>query len=168
MFLGKLTEVEAKNLILLSELEKMNSSLSQDKEVQRNTIKGLERLGDSLASMKVDMMNKNDDDSIKTIETKLANMNVKQLSQEQEITRTTGRLNKVELDINKMNVNLNSIQQLESKTNVDSKLRDEVNSLGETLTTTRNTLAEVLTKMDFLESQGLSGNKTYFDNRTIM
>merc|ERR1719351_204327 len=156
---GKLTEVEAKNLILLSELEKMNSTISQDKEVQRNTIKGLERLGDSLASMKVDMMNKDGDDSIKTIETKLASINVKQLSQEQEITRTTGRLNKVELDINKMNVDLNNIQQLAPKTNVDSKLREEVNNLGETLTTTRNTLAEVLTKMDFLESQGLAGSR---------
>merc|ERR1719270_2693961 len=102
-------------------------------------------------------MNKDGDDSIKTIETKLASINVKQLSQEQEITRTTGRLNKEELDMNKMNDNISNIQKLEPKTNVDSKLRKEVNTLGETLTTTRNTLAEVLTKMDFLESQGLAG-----------
>ena len=36
----------------------------------------------------------------------------------------------------------------------DPALRQEVGQLGETLTSTRNTLAEVLTKMDILESQG--------------
>ena len=50
---GKLSEVEAKNLILLGEIKNLNSSFNEEKEVQRNTVKGLERLGDSLASMKV-------------------------------------------------------------------------------------------------------------------
>ena len=52
-FLGKLSEVEAKNLILLGEIKNLNSSFIEEKEVQRNTVKGLERLGDSLASIKV-------------------------------------------------------------------------------------------------------------------
>ena len=36
----------------------------------------------------------------------------------------------------------------------DPALQQKVGQLGETLTSTRNTLAEVLTKMDILESQG--------------
>ena len=81
-------------------------------------------------------------------------MSVKQLTQEQEITRSTGRINKMELDIRKINTNANSFPGLEAKTSADPKLRVEVTQLAETLTTTRNTLAEVLTKIDFLESQG--------------
>ena len=70
----------------------------------------------------------------------------------QEITRNTGRLNKVELDMNSMT----NDHDMESTTK-NVQLRKEVTLLGETLTTTRNTLAEVLTKMDILESQGGPG-----------
>ena len=84
-------------------------------------------------------------------------LSVKQLTQEQEITRSTGRINKMELDIRKINNNANSFPRLETKSSADPKLREEVTQLGETLTTTRNTLAEVLTKIDFLESQGQGG-----------
>ena len=51
--LGKLSEVEARNLILLKEMKSLNSSFIEEQEIQRNTVKGLERLGDSLASIKV-------------------------------------------------------------------------------------------------------------------
>ena len=85
-------------------------------------------------------------------------LSVKQLTQEQEITRSTGRLNKMELDISKINNNVDTFQRIESKTSADPKLREDVTLLGETLTTTRNTLAEVLTKIDFLESQGTGGS----------
>ena len=85
-------------------------------------------------------------------------MSVKQMTQEQEITRSTGRINKIELDVRKINTNANSFPGLEAKTSADPKLRVEVTQLAETLTTTRNTLAEVLTKIDFLESQGHGGS----------
>ena len=42
----------------------------------------------------------------------------------------------------------------------DPALRQKVGQLGETLTSTRNTLAEVLTKMDILESQGTVAGET--------
>ena len=83
---------------------------------------------------------------------------MKQLTQEQEITRSTGRINKMELDIRKINNKANSFPGLEAKTSADPKLQVEVTQLAETLTTTRNTLAEVLTKIDFLESQGHGGS----------
>ena len=41
----------------------------------------------------------------------------------------------------------------------DPALRQKVGQLGETLTSTRNTLAEVLTKVDILESQGTVAGK---------
>ena len=68
----------------------------------------------------------------------------KQQSQEQEITRSTGRLNKVELDVNQ----------------VTDQVRQEVDLLGETLTNTRNTLAELITKVDNLQSEGASAGAT--------
>ena len=68
----------------------------------------------------------------------------KQQSQEQEITRSTGRLNKVELDVNQ----------------VTDQVRQEVDLLGETLTNTRNTLAELITKVDNLQSEGASAGST--------
>ena len=39
-------------------------------------------------------------------------------------------------------------------------LREEVEVLGETLTNTRNTLAELLTKVDNLQSEGASAGAT--------
>ena len=68
----------------------------------------------------------------------------RQQSQEQEITRSTGRLNKVELDVNQ----------------VTDQVRQEVDLLGETLTNTRNTLAELITKVDNLQSEGASAGAT--------
>ena len=135
---GKLTEVESKNLILLEQLEKINSSVAGDKELQANTVKGLERLGDSLASMKVEIR------KTEALGERLEEVTLKQLSQEQEITRSTGRLNKVERDVVEL-----------ANTELDtSQLRQEVEVLGGTLTNTRNTLAELLTKVDNLQSDG--------------
>ena len=135
---GKLTEVESKNLILLEQLEKINSSVAGDKELQANTVKGLERLGDSLASMKVEIR------KTEALGGRLEEVTLKQLSQEQEITRSTGRLNKVERDVVEL-----------ANTELDtSQLRQEVEVLGGTLTNTRNTLAELLTKVDNLQSDG--------------
>ena len=69
--LGKVSEFETKNLLLLSKLDRLNATVVEDKEIQINTIKGLERLGDSLASMKVDMMNKDEEKDMKTLENKV-------------------------------------------------------------------------------------------------
>ena len=69
--LGKVSEFETKNLLLLSKLDRLNATVAEDKEIQINTIKGLERLGDSLASMKVDMMNKDEEKDIKDLENKV-------------------------------------------------------------------------------------------------
>ena len=62
-------------------------------------------------------------------------MSVKQLTQEQEITRSTGRINKMEMDIRKIDNNAKSFPKLEAK--ADPKLQVEVTQLAETLTTTR-------------------------------
>ena len=69
--LGKVSEFETKNLLLLSKLDRLNATVAEDKEIQINTIKGLERLGDSLASMKVDMMNKDEEKDMKALENKV-------------------------------------------------------------------------------------------------
>ena len=118
-------------MILLGQLEQINASVAGEKELQANTVKGLERLGDSLASMKVEMR------KTESLGGRMEEVSLKQLSQEQEITRSTGRLNQVERKL------------------VDStQLREEVEVLGGTLTNTRNTLAELLTKVDNLQSDG--------------
>ena len=130
--------MESKNLILLTELEKMNSSFAGEKELQANTLKGLERLGDSVASMKVDLR-KTDE-----LRGRLEEVSLKQLGQEQEITRSTGRLNKVEREVVELTNNGLDTNQL----------KQEVEVLGGTLTNTRNTLAELLTKVDNLQSEG--------------
>ena len=136
--------MESKNLILLTELERMNSSVAGQQDLQDNTIKGLDRLGDSLASMKVELR------KTEELSSRVEEVSLKQLSQEQEITRSTGRLNKVEREVEEL-----------SSTEVESrKLREEVEVLGGTLTNTRNTLAEVLTKVDNLQSEGGSTGQT--------
>ena len=70
-FTGKINEFETKNLLLLSKLDRLNVTVAEDKEIQINTIKGLERLGDSLASIKVDMMNKDEEEDMKALENKV-------------------------------------------------------------------------------------------------
>ena len=45
--------------------------MAEDKEIQINTIKGLERLGDSLATIKLDMINKHEEKDMKTLEKKV-------------------------------------------------------------------------------------------------
>ena len=134
----------AKNKVLESEMKKINSSLVEDRSVQINTVKGLERLGDSLASLKVDMMKEEEEEALDSLRERVTNLGIKLLTHDQEITRSTGRLNKLEQDLGRVNTNLE--QRLESKTisGGDIKLRDDVDQLGETLTSTRNTLAEVL------------------------
>ena len=125
-------------MILLGQLEQINASVAGEKELQANTVKGLERLGDSLASMKVEMR------KTEALGGRMEEVSLKQLSQEQEITRSTGRLNKVERDVVEL-----------SNTELDTtQLRQEVEVLDGTLTNTRNTLAELLTKVDNLQSDG--------------
>lgn len=145
--------------MLLADFDKLNSSVMEDRSIQTNTVTGLQRLGDSLASLKVDMMKDKEDGSMDSLKEKVTTLGIRQLTQEQEITRSQGRLNKLEQDVGRMSDDLEQVQRLESKTfgSGDSKLREDVNNIGETLTTTRNTLAEVLTKMDILESQRGSG-----------
>ena len=75
--LGKVSEFETKNLLLLSKLDRLNATVAEDKEIQINTIKGLERLGDSLASMKVDMMNKDEEKDMKALENKVGTTIIK-------------------------------------------------------------------------------------------
>ena len=131
-------------MILLGQLEQINASVAGEKELQANTVKGLERLGDSLASMKVEMR------KTEALGGRMEEVSLKQLSQEQEITRSTGRLNKVERDVVEL-----------ANTELDtSQLRQEVEVLGGTLTNTRNTLAELLTKVDNLQSDGTTGQAT--------
>ena len=138
--------------MLLADFDKLNSSVMEDRSIQTNTVTGLQRLGDSLASLKVDMMKDKEDGSMDSLKEKVTTLGIRQLTQEQEITRSQGRLNKLEQDVGRMSNDLEQVQRLESKTfgSGDSKLREDVNNIGETLTTTRNTLAEVLTKIDTL------------------
>ena len=141
--------MESKNLLLLNELERMNSSVAGQADLQDNTVKGLDRLGDSLAAMKVELR------KTEELSGRMEEVSLKQLSQEQEITRSTGRLNKVERDVEE----LNSIE------GESSKLREEVEVLGGTLTNTRNTLAELLTKVDNLQSEGGATGQTTTKNK---
>ena len=67
-------------------MEKFNSSLNNDKKIQENTVQGLERLGESLASMKTEMMTEHDE-KLTDLDNKVTQLSVKHLTFEQEITR---------------------------------------------------------------------------------
>ena len=75
--------MESKNNLLETKLEKLNVSVSQDRKMAQNTLLGLERLGETVASVKGEVDNSQDSDDIKNLEEKLASLSVKQLSYEQ-------------------------------------------------------------------------------------
>ena len=67
-------------------MEKFNSSMNNDKKIQENTVEGLERLGGSLATMKTEMM-ADHDEKLTDLDNKVAQLSVKHLTFEQQITR---------------------------------------------------------------------------------
>jgi len=183
---GKLSEVMKSNSLLNNQIEKINVTLAEDQSRQMNTVKGLERLGDSLSSLKGEMMGNKHDGTLKIlkeksdkIEKQVKSLTADQLSTVQDITRNTGRLNKVELDIKKMGskvVDIESEQQKEGgKLEADvvnvkklaGEIRSDVDTLATTLTTTRNALAEVLTKMSSLEAQGTASRSSSDVDSTV-
>jgi len=183
---GKLSEVMKGNSLLSNQIEKINVTLAEDQSRQMNTVKGLERLGDSLSSLKGEMMGNKHDGTLKIlkeksdkIEKQVKSLTADQLSTVQDITRNTGRLNKVELDIKKMGskvVDIESEQQKEGgKLEADvvnvkklaGEIRSDVDTLATTLTTTRNALAEVLTKMSSLEAQGTASRSSSDVDSTV-
>eukprot|EP00090_Calanus_glacialis_P035978 TRINITY_DN6138_c0_g1_i1.p1 TRINITY_DN6138_c0_g1~~TRINITY_DN6138_c0_g1_i1.p1 ORF type:complete len:725 (-),score=193.83 TRINITY_DN6138_c0_g1_i1:220-2394(-) len=176
---GKLSEVMKSNSILSSHVEKINSTITDEHNMQMNTVKGLERLGDSMASLKGEMMGDNHEGTMKTLKEKteklekqVKSVSAKQLTTVQDVTRNTGRLNKVELDIKKINNNVANVVKEQDKTKQESEkklgavnklageIRSDVDTLATTLTTTRNAVAEVLTKMSSLEAQGTASRSS--------
>jgi len=176
---GKLTDVLKSNSILSNQVEKINDTISEDHSTQMNTMKGLQRLGDSLASMKGEMMGLNHQGSLKdltekttSLEKQIETVAAKQLTANQDVTRNTGRLNKVELDMKEMDTSISNVEREQGKVRKASEtdignlnkqageIRGDVDTLAQTLTTTRNTLAEVLTKMSSLETQGTASQSS--------
>jgi len=183
---GKLSEVMKSNSLLNNQIEKINVTLAEDQSRQMNTVKGLERLGDSISSLKGEMMGNKHDGTLKIlkeksdkIEKQVKSLTADQLATVQDITRNTGRLNKVELDIKKMGskvVDIESEQQKEGgKLEADvvnvkklaGEIRSDVDTIATTLTTTRNALAEVLTKMSSLEAQGTASRSSSDVDSTV-
>merc|ERR1711892_347182 len=176
---GKLSEVIKTNSILSNQVEKINSTITEDHGMQMNTVKGLERLGDSLASMKGEMMGNNHEGAMKSLKDKTAKLekqvesvSAKHLKTSQDVTRNTGRLNKVELDMKKISADVDNVEKEQVKVRKVSEtkigninklageIRSDVDTLAQTLTTTRNALAEVLTKMSSLETQGTASRSS--------
>ena len=136
---GKLSEVIKTNSILSNQVEKINSTITEDHGMQMNTVKGLERLGDSLASMKGslvcnfmsskiikmlsgEMMGNNHEGAMKSLKDKTAKLekqvesvSAKHLKTSQDVTRNTGRLNKVELDMKKISADVDNVEKEQVK-----------------------------------------------------
>jgi len=176
---GKLSEVIKTNSLLTAEVEKINSTLMKDHNTHMRTVIDMEKLGESVVSLKGEMMGNNHEGIVKSLKERTDNLEKevksvtsKQLSTIQDITRNTGRLNKVELDIKKINDDVADVEEQQAKTKKQSErelkninkltgeIRNDVDTIETTLTTTRNTLAEVLTKMSSLESQGTASRSS--------
>ena len=93
---GKLSEVERQGAVLAREVQQLNTSAARDRELQQSAVTGLQRLGDSLASLRADMVR---EEAVAGLREQVASLGAEQLSQEQEITRSQGRLNQLERDI---------------------------------------------------------------------
>ena len=93
---GKLSEVERQGAELAREVQQLNSSAARDRELQQGAATGLQRLGDSLASLRAEMVR---EEAVAGLREQVASLGAEQLSQEQEITRSQGRLNQLERDI---------------------------------------------------------------------
>ena len=93
---GKLSEVERQGAVLAREVQQLNSSAARDRELQQGAATGLQRLGGSLASLRAEMVR---EEAVAGLREQVASLGAEQLSQEQEITRSQGRLNQLERDI---------------------------------------------------------------------
>jgi len=170
---GKLSEVMKSNSILNNQMEKINSTMTEDHGMQMNTMKGLERLGDSLASMKGEMMGNSQNDSMKNLSDKTAKLekqvesvSSKQIRTDQDVTRNTGRLNQVERDMKNVATVVENVQKEQIQTRkvseteianinkLTGEIRGDVDKLTLILSTTRNTLAEALTKINNISTKG--------------
>ena len=88
--------MERQGAVLAREVQQLNSSAARDRELQQGAATGLQRLGDSLASLRAEMVR---EEAVAGLREQVASLGAEQLSQEQEITRSQGRLNQLERDI---------------------------------------------------------------------
>merc|ERR1719422_1407769 len=116
------------NSLLTAEVEKINSTLMKDHNTHMRTVIDMEKLGESVVSLKGEMMGNNHEGIVKSLKERTDNLEKevksvtsKQLSTIQDITRNTGRLNKVELDIKKINDDVADVEEQQAKTNKQSE-----------------------------------------------
>merc|ERR1719495_1047990 len=101
------------------------------------TVLDMEKLGESVVSLKGEIMCNNHEGTVQSLKERTDNLEKevksvtsKQLSTIQDITRNTGRLNKVELDIKKINDDIEDIEKQQAKsTNQLEKEQKKVNKL---------------------------------------
>ena len=160
---------------LLDKLGNLDRNVEDVKAGRRNTLRTIQGLGDTVDTLRADVAGKDLKgglgdlvDKSLALEKSVAELSIKAVRSQQDLIRNTGRINKVEQDMGLVRGEVAGMREettrlgrvtakeLNVVTDATDTIRKEVEALEQTVTTTRNAVAEVMTKQDSLESQGVS------------
>jgi len=173
---GRVAEVAASATGIVDRVNQLEGGVEQSRERQIENLRSIQRLGDNLASLRTDVAGKDLKgglgdllDKALALEKSVAELSVKAVQSEQDVVRNSGRINKVEQDFGIVRQKVAGLKEghemLEKEANAKigavtastDSLREKIESLEQTVTTTRNAVAEVMTKQSSLEASGPGG-----------
>merc|ERR1719234_178436 len=173
---GRVTEVAASATGIVDRVKQIEGGVEQSRERQIDNLRSIQRLGDNIASLRTDVAGKDLKgglgdllDKALALEKSVAELSVKAVQSEQDVVRNSGRINKVEQDFGAVRQKVAGLKEghemLEKEANakIDAvtastdSVREKIESLEQTVTTTRNAVAEVMTKQSSLEASGPGG-----------
>jgi len=173
---GRVAEVAASATGIVDRVKQLEGGVEQSRERQIENLRSIQRLGDNLASLRSDIAGKDLKgglgdllDKALALEKSVAELSVKAVQSEQDVVRNSGRINKVEQDFGNIRQQVadltedqdmfekNSNKKINAVTASSDSVREKVEALEQTVTTTRNAVAEVMTKQASLEASGSGG-----------
>merc|ERR1719458_2123731 len=176
---GRVAEVAASATGIVDRVNQLEGGVEQSRERQIENLRSIQRLGDNLASLRTDVAGKDLKgglgdllDKALALEKSVAELSVKAVQSEQDVVRNTGRINKVEQDYGIVRQQVSELKEnhemlekdanakIDAATASSDSVRGKVESLEQTVTTTRNAVAEVMTKQSSLEASGSGGAST--------
>ena len=154
---------------LLDKLGNLDRNVEDVKAGRRNTLRTIQGLGDTVDTLRADVAGKDLKgglgdlvDKSLALEKSVAELSIKAVRSQQDLIRNTGRINKVEQDMGLVRGEVAGMREettrlgrvtakeLNVVTDATDTIRKEVEALEQTVTTTRNAVAEVMTKQDSL------------------
>jgi len=173
---GRVAEVAASATGIVDRVKQLEGGVEQSRERQIENLRSIQRLGDNLASLRSDIAGKDLKgglgdllDKALALEKSVAELSVKAVQSEQDVVRNSGRINKVEQDFGNIRQQVadltedqdmfekNSNKKINAVTASSDSVREKIEALEQTVTTTRNAVAEVMTKQASLEASGSGG-----------